>query len=291
MATYRILHKTSYAYSYPVTGSHHTAILKPLSNETQTCKRFSLDISPEAGDLAERVDYFGNTSHLFAIQKPHDALVVEASSTVEVTSEALDLKKMDTPVGKIREALADIKRTDLIEAKEFLYETHNTKETDTVKEFGARFFSDETLIGEGIVALLQAFKDEFKFDPSASDIHTPVEQTLASKCGVCQDFAHLMIATLRSQGLSACYASGYILTMPPPGQPRLVGADASHAWVSVFIPENGWIDVDPTNNLICADQHVAVAYGRDFSDVSMLSGAVTGGGEHTVSVEVTMQPV
>ncbi|MDQ8187236.1 transglutaminase family protein [Pelagicoccus sp. SDUM812002] len=291
MATYRLHHKTSYSYSYPVTGSHHTAILKPLKNESQICTRFSLEVSPEPADLAVRVDYFGNTSHLFAIQLPHESLVVDAYSTVEVSAEAIDLKKLDTPVSEIREALADIKRTDLIEAKEFLYETENTKKTDSITEFGARFFSGDAKIGDGVAAMLQAFKDEFKFDSEASDIYTPVEQTLSTKSGVCQDFAHLMIAALRAQGLSACYASGYILTMPPPGQPRLVGADASHAWVSIFLPENGWIDVDPTNNLVCADQHVAVAYGRDFSDVSMLSGAVTGGGEHTVSVEVTMQPI
>lgn len=291
MANYRIQHKTSYAYSYPVTASHHTAILKPLSNESQSCKRFSLEITPEATDLAERVDYFGNASHLFAIQEPHDTLVVEATSTVEVTNEAPDLQNLDTPVSEIKEALADIKRTDLIEAKEFLYSTQNTQKSDRISDFGGRFVSGDVPVGEGILAMLKAFKDEFKFDPEASDIYTPVEQTLANKRGVCQDFAHLMIAALRAQGLSACYASGYILTMPPPGQPRLVGADASHAWVSVFIPKHGWVDVDPTNNLVCADQHVAVAYGRDFSDVSMLSGAVTGGGEHTVSVEVTMQPV
>ncbi len=291
MANYRLHHKTSYAYAYPVTASHHTAILKPLTNETQTCSRFSLVVSPEAADMAERIDYFGNTSHLFSVQSPHDALVVEAFSTVESTNEAIDLQKLNTPVKEIREALADIKRTDLIEAKEFLYETENTRKTDSIIEFGARFFPDDAAIGPGIIAMLQAFKDEFEFDPEASDIYTPVEQTLDQKRGVCQDFAHLMIAALRAQGLSACYASGYILTMPPPGQPRLVGADASHAWVSVFIPENGWIDVDPTNNLVCADQHVAVAYGRDFSDVSMLSGAVTGGGDHTISVEVTMEPM
>lgn len=291
MATYRIDHKTTYTYSYPVTASHHTAILKPLSNESQSCSRFSLEVSPEAADLAERMDYFGNTSHLFAVQEPHDALVVEASSIVTVTSEAVELQKLDTPASEIREALADIKRTDLIEAKEFLYETENTRKSDEVTAFGARFLAGDAPIGKGILALLQAFKDEFKFDPEASDIYTPVEQTLSHKRGVCQDFAHLMIAALRAQGLAACYASGYILTMPPPGQPRLVGADASHAWVSVFIPNSGWVDVDPTNNLVCGDQHVAVAYGRDFSDVSMLSGAVTGGGEHTISVEVTMQPI
>lgn len=291
MATYRLHHKTTYAYNYPVAASHHTAILKPLDNESQHCDRFSLVISPEPTDTAERIDYFRNTSHLFSVQEPHDALVVEASSYVETKREAIDLQKLNTQVREIKEALADIKRTDLIDAKEFLYETESTRKTDLITEFGARFFPDEATIGEGIKSMLQAFNDEFEFDPEASDIYTPVEQTLSNKCGVCQDFAQLMIAALRSQGLSASYASGYILTMPPPGQPRLVGADASHAWVSIYIPKTGWVDVDPTNNLVCGDQHVVVAYGRDFSDVSMLSGAVTGGGDHTISVEVTMAPV
>lgn len=291
MAKYRLHHKTTYAYNYPVAASHHTAILKPLNNETQSCSRFSLTVSPEPADIAERVDYFRNTSHLFSVQKPHDTLIVEASSTVETTQEAVDLQELVTPVSEIKSALADITRTDLIEAKEFLYETESTRKTDLIAKFGARFFPDDAKIGEGIQNMLKAFKEEFEFDPEASDIYTPVEQTLSNKRGVCQDFAHLMIAALRSQGLSASYASGYILTMPPPGQPRLVGADASHAWVSVYIPNHGWLDVDPTNKLVCAAQHIIVAYGRDFSDVSMLSGAVTGGGEQTIIVEVTMQPI
>ncbi len=291
MATYRLHHKTTYNYNYPVAASHHTAILKPLNNDEQSCSRFSLTVNPAPTEIAERIDYFRNTSHLFSVQEPHDALVVEASSTVEATQEAVDLQTLDTSVSDIKAALADITRTDLIDAKEFLYETESTRKTDLITEFGARFFPDEASIGDGIKNMLQAFKDEFEFDPEASDIYTPVEQTLSNKCGVCQDFAQLMIAALRSQGLSASYASGYILTMPPPGQPRLVGADASHAWVSIYIPKTGWVDVDPTNNLVCGDQHVVVAYGRDFSDVSMLSGAVTGGGDHTISVEVTMAPV
>lgn len=291
MATYRIHHKTSYTYRYPVTGSHHAAILRPLSDDKQQCSRFVLTMTPDALDLVERNDYFDNTSHLFSIQEPHETLVVEAFSTVETEEIAIDLLTLDTPAKKVREDLADIKRTDLIEAKEFVYETEKTTRSESVTEFGNRFFAGDVSIGKGLKDMLAAFKKEFEFDPEATDIYTPVEETLTHKRGVCQDFALLMIAALRSQGLSARYASGYILTMPPPGTPRLIGADASHAWVSVFVPEHGWVDVDPTNNLVCGDQHVTVAYGRDFGDVSMLSGAVTGGGEHTISVEVTMQPI
>ncbi|EDY82219.1 putative bacterial transglutaminase domain family protein [Verrucomicrobiia bacterium DG1235] len=291
MASYLIHHKTSYAYRYPVTSSHHTAIFKPQDNDTQSCSRYSLDVSPEHSDMIERKDYFGNTVQLFSIQELHEKLVVEAQSRVETNTVPVDLQTLNTPTDEIRTALTDITRTDLIDAKEFLYETEYTPKTDEIIAFGERFFGGDAPIGPALLALLAAFKEEFEFDPEATDIHTPITETLANKRGVCQDFAQLMIGTLRAQGLAACYASGYILTMPPPGTPRLIGADASHAWVSVFVPEHGWIDVDPTNNIVCGDQHVTVAYGRDFSDVSMLSGAVTGGGEHTVNVEVTMQPV
>lgn len=290
MVTYLLHHKTSYRYSYAVTGSHHTAHLQPLTNDVQECVRFSLDVTPGLSDLIERKDYFDNTTHLFSVQEPHSELVVEARSTVETKAKAIDLRQVTTSIGAVQSQLADIARTDLIDAKEFLYETRHTPKSDSVIEFGSRFFAQDGPIGEGLIAMLAAFKTEFKFDPQATDIYTPIEDTLEKKRGVCQDFAHLMIGALRAQGIAARYASGYILTMPPPGSPRLVGADASHAWVSVYLPGHGWVDVDPTNNLVCGDQHVCVAYARDFSDISMLSGAVTGGGEHTVAVEVTMQP-
>jgi len=291
MAKYRIHHKTTYSYLYPVTTSHHSAHLKPLTNKVQTCQQFRLRIQPESADLIEREDYFGNTTHLFSIQEPHSALIVDANSKVETKAEAAELSNFDTPTSKIVETLADVTRTDLIDAKEFLYETEHSNISDDVLAFGDRFFKGDTPIGTALENILDAFKEEFEFDPEATDIYTPIQTTLATKRGVCQDFAHLMIGALRAKGLSACYASGYILTNPPPGTPRLIGADASHAWVSVFIPKHGWVDLDPTNQLACGDQHVSVAYGRDFSDVSMLNGAVTGGGKHSINVEVTMEPI
>ncbi|MEM9159447.1 MAG: transglutaminase family protein [Verrucomicrobiota bacterium] len=291
MATYHIKHKTIYSYRYPVASSHHTACLRPLDKENQKCRRFHLRVSPDSSDLIQRQDYFSNIVHIFSIQEPHDSLVVNATSLVESTASPQNLKDIDTPVLEVRKALADIDRTDLIDAKQFLYETEYTAKSKEILDFGNRFFEEDKPIGAGLFDMLEAFSADFEFDPEVSDIYTPIQTTLLNKRGVCQDFAHLMIGALRAQGLAACYASGYILTQPPPGQERLMGADASHAWVSVFVPEAGWINIDPTNNLVCGDQHVSVAYGRDFSDVSMIKGAVTGGGEHSIDVQVTMELV
>ena len=291
MTSYRIHHKTTYNYRYPVAVSHHAARLKPITSHEQTCKNFSLDILPDSSDLIERRDYFANVTHVFSIQQPHEKLVVETRSQVDVHAKVADLKSVTLTCGEIRKAMADTARSDLLDAKQFLYETELTPQSEALREFGLRHLDDDQPFGLALTNLLQAFKDDFEFDPEATEVSTPVEEVLANRRGVCQDFAHLMIAAIKSTGLPACYASGYILTQPPPGKERLVGADASHAWISVYVPDLGWIDVDPTNNLVCGDQHVRVAYGRDYNDVSMLSGAVTGGGEHQIKVEVTVQPV
>lgn len=291
MTRYRIQHKTTYDYAYPVATSHHSARLKPLSSDLQTCQSFRLKVDPNTADLIERLDYFGNAIQMFSIQETHDQLVVESDSEVEVFSQAYDLQKLTTDCAELRRILTDIKRTELIDIKQYLYPTEITPSIPQAKEFGMRFFSDDVNLGAAIRAMLTAFHEEFSFDPKATEINTPVSEVLANKRGVCQDFAHSMIASLRACGVSARYVSGYLLTHPPEGEERLVGADASHAWVSIYAPEVGWIEVDPTNNLICSDQHVRVAYGRDYADVSMLNGAVTGGGEHKLTVEVTMEPV
>jgi transglutaminase-like putative cysteine protease len=175
--------------------------------------------------------------------------------------------------------------------QQFVYPTEITPDHETVQAFGNRFFKDSKPIGTGLIEMLEAFKTEFKFDATATEVHTPIIESLEKKRGVCQDFAHLLIAAARANGLSAQYCSGYILTTPLEGQPRLIGADASHAWVAIHVPEIGWVQVDPTNNQSCDDQYILVAAGRDYSDVTMLKGAVTGGGEHTVKVGVTMLPI
>jgi len=291
MIHYRIHHKTTYDYVYPVATSHHSARLKPLDSDLQTCQHFRLKVSPPTADMIERIDYFGNAMQMFSIQESHDQLVVDSESEVEVVAQPPDLSSVTTLCRDWRNVLSDVKRSDLIDVKQFLYATEITPSIPQAHDFGQRFFTDETSLGSALAAMLNAYHTEFSFDPKATEINTPVSEVISTKRGVCQDFAHSMIASLRACGISARYVSGYLQTVPPEGEERLVGADASHAWVSVYTPELGWVEIDPTNNMVCGDQHVRVAYGRDYSDVSMLNGAVTGGGEHTLTVEVTMEPV
>lgn len=291
MALYHIRHKTIYDYQYPVTVSHHTARLTPVTNDFQMCEKFTITVSPESTDPTKRVDYFGNEIHFFSVQRPHNSLEVESQGRVRVTAVPADLDTLSMTCGEIRDALKDQSRSDLLDAKQYLYPTEMTAADETVQEFTKRFLADDLPIGKALAKMLDLFWEDFKFDPEATEVSTPVTQVLFEKRGVCQDFAHLSLAALRSWGLSASYVSGYILTEPPAGEERLLGADASHAWVSVFVPGFGWVEVDPTNRKVCGREHVRVAYGRDYSDVSMLSGAVTGGGDHTIKVEVTVLPM
>lgn len=291
MQHYRISHVTTFNYSYPVAVSHHSAHLKPRTNHEQKCHRFDLNISPKTTDITQRNDFFGNSSQLFSIQELHDQLTVESTSIVTSSKVKIDLETLTHTCKTIRNALNEPSQNMLNDELQFVFPTTATPDHETVQSFGSRFFKDQTPIGISLLEMLAAFKTEFKFDATATDIHTPIVESLAKKRGVCQDFAHLMIAAARANGLSAHYCSGYILTTPPEGEDRLVGADASHAWVAIHVPKIGWVHVDPTNNQSCDDQYVLVATGRDYTDVTMLKGAVTGGGGHTVDVGVTMLPI
>lgn len=291
MARYCIRHTTTYHYQYPVVASHHSARLRPLDNESQICESFRLQVEPDSTDTVARTDYFGNTLHLFSIQEAHDTLAVMSESVIDVIARPTDLGTISLTCGQVRAGLADIKQPNQIDAWQYLYPTELTPDIPEAKAFGQRFLDDDAPLGLALLNMLDAFQAEFEFDPKATEISTPVSEVLTGKRGVCQDFAHAMIASLHACGLSARYASGYILTHPKEGEERMVGADASHAWVSVHIPGTGWVDVDPTNCLVCGDQHARVAYGRDYSDVSMLKGAVTGGGSHTIDVAVSMVPI
>lgn len=291
MQHYSISHVTTFNYSYPVAVSHHSAHLKPRNNEDQQCHRFDLKIRPRTTDIIHRKDYFGNTSQLFSIQELHDQLVVESNSIVSTSKIKVELNQLSLTCSEVRNALIAPDRNMLSDEQQFIYPTAVTPDHEIVRTFGNRFFKDHTPIGTALIEILEAFKEEFEFDATATDVHTPILESIKKRRGVCQDFAHLTIAAARACGLSAHYCSGYILTTPPEGQPRLIGADASHAWVAIFVPSIGWVQIDPTNNQSCDNQYVLVATGRDYTDVTMLKGAVTGGGDHTVDVGVTMLPI
>ena len=288
---YQIHHRTTYDYSYPVSVSHHAATLRPLTDSGQTCNSFDLRIDPQPSDLLQRTDFFDNTVQLFSIQDSHERLVVDANSDVTVQSKFRPIEGYRLTVGDSLERIRTEWSSGKIDTVQYAYPSPHVVLSDTVRQLSEKFFRPNQDFVGAACALAAHIHDAFEFDSSATDVSTPIDEVIETKRGVCQDYAHVMIAALRAARLPARYVSGYILTHPPEGQPRLVGADASHAWVSVYAPEVGWIEIDPTNRQFCHLEHVKVAVGRDYSDVSMIRGALTGGDQHEIAIEVTMTPL
>jgi transglutaminase-like putative cysteine protease len=284
---FRVTHSTRYQYSEPVGMCWNEACLLPRETSRQICHASRLQIEPAPVDVRERVDFFGNRITHFAIQKPHDQLAVTAVSDLTVVS-APDLRDAvdDIAWETVRDRLMTERRPDILEALSFRYASPMISESQQLAEYAnLSFTADRPLVGAA-TELMQRIYQDFSYESGATTIATPLSEVLATRRGVCQDFAHLGIACVRSMGLAARYVSGYIETLPPPGKERLVGADASHAWFSVFCGEAGWIDFDPTNNRVPVDQHITVAWGRDYADVSPLRGVALGGGKHKVIVSV-----
>lgn len=278
---YEITHTTEYDYSESVAVAHHVARLKPRDLRHQECLDHELAIAPAPAVTSTHEDYFGNLVTLVAMQGPHTSLVIRARSMVTVTT--LDLPRAgDTPPW---EAAAD--RASLpFDAIEFVFDSTASRSQFIVEDYARESFPAGRPLLEGVIDLTGRIHSEFAFDPRATTVATPLTEVFASRRGVCQDFARLEIACLRSLGIPARYVSGYMETVPPPGTPRLVGADASHAWLSVHCPGSGWIPVDPTNNLMPVDTHITVAWGRDYNDVSPVRGVILGGGAHALQVHV-----
>lgn len=288
--TYTIRHHTIYRYDFPVSVSHHVARLKPLSNVRQQTHAFELSILPQPEAVIERVDFFGNALHQFSLQKSHQELELEAYSEVTVDAPGAPLPDIAATCAEVRSALTQPRTPEAFEAKQFTYASPQIPILPELQDLTRSFLAESGHYLGGALALAEFIYDNYEFDPTATDVMTPVQEVVKLRRGVCQDFAHLGIACLRSIGMPVRYASGYILTNPPPGMPRLEGADASHAWISIYDPDLGWIDIDPTNNIICGEQHIAVGYGRDYQDVSLVRGAMTGGGRHSIEVGVTVAP-
>lgn len=291
MARYQIHHRTVYHYAQPVAVSHHCACLTPLNAGRQQLHNFTLEVNPEASDLSSRTDFFGNKLHFFSLHNSHGEFVVNATSEVSVQPVQLPLPQLMPTCEETRQVLDEHLTAEAIDALQYTFPSACIEISDTVRAFAENFASEAASYYELACRLARHIYEEFEFDPTATDIATPISEILEQRRGVCQDFAHLMIGCLRALRLPARYVSGYILTHPPEGQERLIGADASHAWVSIYIPHFGWLDIDPTNAQFASEEHIIVAVGRDFDDVSMLKGAVTGGGEHTIGIEVTMTPL
>ncbi|HXI59128.1 MAG TPA: transglutaminase family protein [Polyangia bacterium] len=292
---YHVVHVTEYRYDEPVSTSHHQLCLSPRAADHQICGAQEITISPAPVVRRERIDYFGNRCTHVEMQEPHRQLQVVSRFDVDVRAAARPPSGSPSlsPSPRwesVRDALARPGTPELLDACGFTFESPHVQIPSRAREYALQSFSPGRPLLEALLDLTARIHGEFTYDSRATTVSTPVAQVLSHRRGVCQDFAHLQIACLRSLGLAARYVSGYLVTTPPPGKPKLVGADASHAWLSVYCPGVDWIDVDPTNNLIPDDRHITVAWGRDFGDVTPMRGVILGGGTHDVRVAVDVTP-
>lgn len=291
---FSLIHKTSYKYNNTVSYCHNLAILKPRNFKGQELLDYELEISPKPTTYKENIDFFGNTVVHFSIEKQLKELTVTARSKVARNFE--NQNDVNTTLCKsitVEEAQKKLKilTPENIDAKQFLLDSVFIKNiSPEIKKYAEISFKKERSVFEAAKELMQRIFTEFKFDPSFSTIATPIDEVMKEKKGVCQDFAQVAIACVRSIGLPAKYVSGYIETLPPPGKEKLVGTDASHAWFSVFIPDFGWVDFDPTNDQIPKNQHITTAFGRDYYDVPPLKGVIYGSGKSTMNVSVDIRP-
>lgn len=289
---YRITHKTLYTYSKPVGVCWNEACLLPRDTSQQRCLSSRLQIEPAPSDVRERKDFFGNRITHFSIQDSHEQLVVTAISDVSVAPPfSLSTTGNQCSWESVQSRLATSNNHRELEALPYLHDSPLISRFQQLAEYARPSFPANRSLEDAAFDLMQRIYHDFTYDPGVTTIATPLAEVMETRRGVCQDFAHLGIACLRAMGLAARYVSGYLETVPPPGQERLVGADASHAWFSVYSPTSGWLDFDPTNNQRPVEQHITVAWGRDFSDVSPLRGVALGGGKHKVSVSVDVARV
>ncbi len=288
---YRIVHQSTYRYKHPVSVGNHVACLTPRSLPHHQLLRNELQIKPSPATRTERVDYFGNLLSFFTIQEPHNELVVEARSEVTMQGNAVLWPQQSLAWEEAARLLPHDQSSAGLEAYQFGFESPRIRVRPEFASYALQSFTPKRPMTEALLDLTARIHDDFRFDSKATTVRTPTEEVFRKRRGVCQDFAHLQIACLRSLNVAARYVSGYLRTCPPPGQLRLVGADASHAWVSAYCPGVGWLDLDPTNNLIPSTDHVTLAWGRDYGDVSPLRGLILGGGSHTLKVAVDMEPL
>ncbi|HVM50121.1 MAG TPA: transglutaminase family protein [Candidatus Acidoferrum sp.] len=283
---FHITHTTTYDYLSPVTVSHHMLRLAPRRLARQFVMAHSLEITPAAAATHRYIDYFGNEVAFTAIEGAHRRLSVTARSQAAVAPSFIP-DASETPAWeKVRYLCHTDLSEPVLEASEFMFASPLVPTEAQFRAYAAPSFPARRPVLEGVLDLAARIHGEFKFDAAATAVSTPLTQVLERRHGVCQDFAHLMIACLRALGLPARYVSGYLETLPPPGQSKLLGADASHAWVAFFCPGVGWIDVDPTNNVLPSLQHITLGWGRDYGDVSPIRGVLVGGDEHTLTVAV-----
>lgn len=286
MTHYHITHITSYRYSEAVSLCQNVAHLAPRPCHRQRTERSVLAITPDPAVIEERVDYFGNPVAYFTIQEQHKELSVRVTHHVAVRADYVPQAHSTPAWETVRDRLPHDRSPIWLDAFQYAFDSRYTNIDPLYAEYAAVSFTPGRPILEAALDLTQRIHTEFVYDPRATTLATPVAEVFANRRGVCQDFAHFQLACLRSLGLAARYVSGYLSTVPAPGKERLVGADATHAWISLFCGDAGWVDLDPTNNQVPAERHILIAWGRDYDDVSPLKGVILGGGQHSVMVSV-----
>jgi transglutaminase-like putative cysteine protease len=288
---YEVTHATTYHYHSPVTVSHHLLRISPRRLPRQFRLEHSIITDPVAATSSQRTDCFGNDVTFTTIEGAHRRMRVTSKSRVAV-GPAFIPEPSETPEWEsVRTMCRSDRSSAALEAVEFTFASPVVPLGPPFAEYAAESFTRRRSILEAAIDLTSRIHADLTFDAAATTVSTPLLEVMEKRRGVCQDFAHFQIACLRSLGLPARYVSGYLESIPPPGQPRLVGADASHAWVSFFCPSIGWIDLDPTNDCLPSMRHITAAWGRDYSDVSPIRGVLLGGGEHTLSVAVDVVPL
>jgi transglutaminase-like putative cysteine protease len=292
MTVYTVTHHTRYTYSTAVALCHNEARLLPRDNTTwQRCGESQVEISPRPALSRERRDFFGNRTLYFAVHDIHQSLDVSVRTEVETLGQPFSEDSDSPPWEEVVQNLRTDPDPEVIENRQFTLVSPFIGRQELLREYALPSFPPGRPLLAAALDLTRRIHQDFTYDPHFTTVATPLTEVLENRRGVCQDFAHLAIGCLRSLGLAARYMSGYIETLPPPGQPRLIGADASHAWLALYLPQVGWAEFDPTNDCMPAQQHIILAWGRDYGDVVPLKGVMSGGGPHklSVSVDVAME--
>lgn len=290
MTVYTITHRTSYIYSAAVALCHNEARLLPRDTPWQICEDCQLEIIPRPAVQKERRDLFGNRVVYFAVQDIHSRLDVKAISEVITQPRPFNEASPSPPWDEVAQILRYPSDPETIDCRQLALASPFVHLGADLREYAHGSFAPGRPLLEAVADLNQRIHSEFTYDPNYTTVATPLHEVLGSRRGVCQDYAHLAIGCLRSLGLAARYISGYLETLPPPGQPRLIGADASHAWLAVYVPGTGWAEFDPTNDCMPGEKHIILAWGRDYGDVAPLKGVMSGGGSHKLEVSVDVAP-
>ncbi|MCE7056159.1 transglutaminase family protein [Algoriphagus sp. AGSA1] len=286
---YQITHTTDYLYEFPATLCHNLMFQIPVDLDFQKVEEYSCEITPKPSSEIERVDFFGNKYLYFSVERSHKNLNVRSRSIVDLGIPAwISLKAEETMPWEKVVALLHTTSTP-VDIRQYYLESNHVQFVHGITEYALKSFTPGRPIMDAMLDLNSRIFKDFAFTPGFTDISTPLEKVFTHKKGVCQDFAHFSLACLRAIGLSARYVSGYLETLPPPGKPKLVGADASHAWIALYIPGHEWVEFDATNNLLVSDKHIRVAVGRDFADVTPLKGIVYSGSEQEMKVSVDVR--